>query len=751
MSKGTTGGSVEPGDILEIRTTFVVKSKSVDSVAYYDTLWNGNGLILEKDSLATRTNEGKIYKIFTDAFDSDEGKAQRIGATSDTAIQINIGSGASGTARGALANTSKPSFYTSTCIIMATYRVRVSAAYGTKINWGGGAFSYRDVTTGTFNSINFKKDSLMVYQSPGLCPNAVSASNAIGVESNGTFGTPSGSAPYARNRGTTLYSPGYTYSPFLIAGGSSGGPQDYYYTIANNTSVQNYTTLNTWPKPDGATNHRLFGLWDIIGDHTGASNTAKGNPPCDTTLPMSATNPCGYMLVINSSYKTDTAFQYTVTNLCPNTYYELSAWVRNICYKCGCDSNGNGASSGTYIPLAPGDSSGVQPNLAFEINGVDYYTSGNIPYYGTDLSAPRDTAATASDTLNKWVKRGFTYLTGPGETGFILTIRNNAPGGGGNDWVMDDISIKTCLPNMKYSPSNNPVTCQLNPITIYDTVSSYFSNYSNYKWQRSTDGGSTWTDVSSPSAGSPTWNGASWVYTTSYTVPLSDVTLSNDGDMYRLVVATTTANLSDINCQVSDGVAINLAVVDCGIPLSTNLISFNGKLVADKANLAWSTSKEDEAFQFIIEKSTDQVNFSTAGTLNSNNNFSLTNNYYSFIDPVPVSGKAWYRLVMVNNSGKKKYSRIILLNKDLTSFGFGSVINPFSSELNFDIITAENTKINVDLIDLLGKSVKRKSYSVYNGTNSLSLENTDVLPEGIYTLRVENNGTIITKRVVKRN
>src|SRR6185436_5739175 len=128
---------------------------------------------------------------------------------------------------------------------------------------------------------------------------------------------------------------------------------------------------------------RLFSHWDITGDHTSATNTAKGNPPCDYSLPVSASNPCGYMLVVNAAYKTDTAFKSTITNLCPNTYYEISAWIKNICYKCGCDSAGRGASSVGYIPFAANDSSGVQPNLAFQINGQDYYSTGNIPYTGT--------------------------------------------------------------------------------------------------------------------------------------------------------------------------------------------------------------------------------------------------------------------------------------------------------------------------------------------------------------------------------
>jgi hypothetical protein len=44
--------------------------------------------------------------------------------------------------------------------------------------------------------------------------------------------------------------------------------------------------------------------------------------------------------------------------------------------------NGVGATGSGYIPFAPGDSSGVQPNIAFDIDGTDYYTTGNIPYAG---------------------------------------------------------------------------------------------------------------------------------------------------------------------------------------------------------------------------------------------------------------------------------------------------------------------------------------------------------------------------------
>jgi len=739
ITRNSTGGTLNPGDTLEIRATLVIRSQSLDSLSFVDTLHNAGGLRLVPGSIILRTNEGKTYKSFTDAFDADAGYYSTSGL--DTIIRINIGTGATSTARGSLLSTSKPSVFGATCIIMATYRVVVYAGYNSTVNVGGGKLTIKDPATAISYNLSFVYRNSLVYSSPGLCPNAVSATNAIGGDFNGSFGTPAVSAPLARNRGTSSNVPGYIYNTFS----TTGGPNDYYYGIANNTSAT-YTTVNTWPKTDA---HRVFTVWDIIGDHTGATNTAKGNVPCDTTQPVSASNPCGYMLVINSAYKTDTAFQYSVTNLCPNTYYEISAWVRNICSKCSCDSNGVGATSGTagYIPFAPGDSSGVQPNLAFDINGQDYYTTGNIVHTGSSANMQ-----TGSDSTNAWVKRGFTYLTGGSQTSLTLTIRNNAPGGGGNDWAIDDISLATCLPNMQYSPSLSPIICDSTMITIYDTIRSYFNNYVYYKWQRSTNGGSTWTDVTATMGpATPVWNGTAYQYVTGYIIPTSATNVSNNGDKYRVIVATTSANLSNANCQFTDGVSIiTVHIIDCLIPLKVSMISFNGKIIDHYSKLSWTAIEEEDNVTYKVEKSSDGEHFELAGTISGNGGGNTINNSYEWFDPTIMNGKRWYRILMIDREGNKKYSNVIELSEVQASFMLGSVINPFNRELKFDLSTPEDIYIKVQLVDMTGNIVKERNYLVYKGQNTLTLPATGDLVTGTYVLNIRYKDKLFNRIVMKR-
>jgi trimeric autotransporter adhesin len=420
LSKGINGGTVETGDTLEIRASFVVRSGTYDSCRFRDVIPTGTTFV--PGTVRVLTNEGKVYKQFTDGYGDDAGWI------SGSTVTIHLGfntAAAPATAfrRGRVANTHKPSFYSSTCIMIASFRVTVTAAIGTTVSTGGGAITYKNGIS-AIQTYTFPNNTLVVYTNLGICANAIGG-NAIGTESNGTFGS-----GRPRNRGSSANVPvGYTYSGFT----GSGTPNDYYYGVANNTSAQfGYSIVNTWPKPDpdpdGAgplTTHRIFSVWDIIGDHTGAASSAAGNPAADTV----ANGNAGYMLVINAAYRIDSAFQQVITGLCPNTYYEISCWMRNICSKCGCDSNGKGATNSSgppyYIPTAAGDSSGVSPNLTFDIDGIDYYTTGNLQYTG------------------EWVRKGFTYLTGLSQNSLTLKFFNNAPGGGGNDWALDDITIRT--------------------------------------------------------------------------------------------------------------------------------------------------------------------------------------------------------------------------------------------------------------------------------------------------------------------
>jgi trimeric autotransporter adhesin len=727
-TKGLSGGTVETGDVLEVRASIVVKGGILDSCAFFDNIPAGTTYV--PGSLAILTNEGKVYKGFTDAINDDEGSVVA------GAVRINIGynqtdNPSTAFRRGRIASTHRP-VVGGGCLMLASYRVTVTQTIGNTINTGGGTFTYSLSTDPTtiFTKV-FNTNTIIIYTNTGLCSNATGLNllaNNIAGDFDGTFGSGN-----TMNRIASPNVPaGHIYTRM-----NGNDPGDFFYSVVNNTSRNSagFSTVNTWPKPQSPVINRVYGVFDVIGDHTGAVSPTAGNSAADTTNGGIG----GYMMLINSAYNLDTVFKYNISNLCPSTYYEISCWVRNICSRCGVDSVGNGASGVSvpvgYIPTAPNDSSGVYPNLSFSVDNINHYTTGNVRYTG------------------QWVKKGFTFITGPAQTGIQLAIANNAPGGGGNDWALDDIQVSNCLPNMSYSPSVVPDWCINNPVFITDTVRSIYNNYVYYKWQRSTDAGASWTDITgSIGPATPTLIGSVYQYVATYTVPWFWTGAANALDKYRLVVSTTAPNLSNANCSSTDVVnTVTINYIPCLWPLNVTLLSFNGKLADDKANLSWTTSKEDASFHFDVQKSLDGVNYNTIGSVNSYGNTISETNQYSFIDPVKVDGKAHYRIVMVSNDNKRKISRVIQLTKDAKDFSFGTVINPFSSELQFEVFVPKNASIEAELIDQNGKAVKKRSFYLSAGTNSLSMPDAGILSQGIYTLRLHNsNGSIITKRVMKK-
>src|SRR5579871_942068 len=721
ITKGTVGSTIEPGDTLEIRATFVVRSGTFTLCSFSDVVPSNTTYV--PGTIRVLTNEGKIFRQYTDAGGDDAG------TLSGSNITINLGKGATSSSGGSIKNTDKPSFYHGSCIMVASYRVVVNAVpYGTKVGIGYGNLTY---TTSSTVNITFPQDTIVVYQNYGICSNTVGA-NAILSEYGGTFGSGN-----VKDRGASTSVPSnYTYAAFTSGGNM---PNDYYYGVSNNTSGGNtaatgYSTSNTWAFPDNSQTpaHRIFRVWDIIGDHTGASNPLLGNSPTDDNAGASG----GYMLAINASYRTDTAFLDTVTNLCPNTYYQYVAWFRNICSKCGCDSNGTGATGSGYIPTATGDSSGVYPNLTFNVNGFDYYTTGNILHTG------------------QWVQKGFIYKTGATETSMIISVRNNAPGGGGNDWVIDDIDVATCSPNIALTPDKPDTLCQGADDTVRFKVTSYFNNYTEWRIEQSFDNGVTWSSPGNDTTGAASTGSATPVFNSSISQYEYIITryyrLDNVHSFvkYRIVIASTTANLNNANCSFPAYTPKAVYAVNCMVILPVNIIYFNGQLKNGFANLKWSASNEMSNLKYFVERSSDQINFEPIGTLNAQN-ISNADATYNFIDPKPVSSAVYYRIRMVSGD-KQKISSIILLSNSQIDFNVPSLINPFNSQLSFEMIVPNNDIATLTLIDMYGRIIKQQKQNVYQGENNIYIYDLGTLSVAAYTLKIQYADKIVVKQVMKK-
>jgi gliding motility-associated-like protein len=222
-------------------------------------------------------------------------------------------------------------------------------------------------------------------------------------------------------------------------------------------------------------------------------------------------NTNGYMMVINSDYPASEVYRKHVTGLCPNTTYVFSSWL----------SNNNTPSTPTTV--CPGY---VYANVKFQIeypvsviqNSV---ATGNLPLG-------------LSNTNLNWIEYGFVFTTLPGQSSVDIVLQNNAPGGCGNDYVVDDISLSPCGPGVSLNiVPNQTVFCTGDMVTLQSnyTSGSYIS--AQYQWQFSNNGGITWNDITGGNS-------------SNYIINSVD---SLEAGMYQLLVSEN-GNISLASCRI---------------------------------------------------------------------------------------------------------------------------------------------------------------------------------------------------------
>jgi len=211
--------------------------------------------------------------------------------------------------------------------------------------------------------------------------------------------------------------------------------------VLNNPNIAPGYFYTTAVPPDGSytlcsSTGALLGLyptWIVTGDNSG--------------------DPNGYMMVVNASFAPGVFYEEQVEGLCENTLYEFSADILNL--------------------IRIGTPNHIDPNVSFLIDGEVVYNTGLIP------------------KTEQWSQYGFSFVTTSTQSELTLTLRNNAPGGGGNDLALDNISFRPCGPS-SFIGIEKDTTIFLciddDPIKLTADIDGSTGQAFSLQWQISSDG-----------------------------------------------------------------------------------------------------------------------------------------------------------------------------------------------------------------------------------------------------------------------
>jgi trimeric autotransporter adhesin len=189
---------------------------------------------------------------------------------------------------------------------------------------------------------------------------------------------------------------------------------------------------------------------------------------------------------------------------------------------------------------------------------------------------------------------------------------------------------------------------------------------------------------------------------------------------------------------------LRLAVYPELTTLPVRLTSFNANRTSQgQVRLNWTTSFEQNSSHFRIERSADARQFTTIGKVIAAGE-SNTLRPYTFIDPSPLSGNNYYRLLQLDRDSSKMYSSVVQVNIKADA-ALRIFPNPVSgTKMNVELNVPSSGILRQRIIDINGITVwTGNSIQLEKGVQTIGI-NTSLLSAGIYFLKLEG---VVEKQV----
>lgn len=206
------------------------------------------------------------------------------------------------------------------------------------------------------------------------------------------------------------------------------------------------------------------------------------------------------------------------------------------------------------------------------------------------------------------------------------------------------------------------------------------------------------------------------------------------GQDYYMMIDGNGGDVCDFVIGAATGVVV----------LPTELLSFKSKCINNKSSLEWITVSEINSDYFLLEKSTNGIEFQQIYKTKAANNSSHEIKY-AFNDNDYSNGTVYYRLKMVDLDGKIKVSDILsaICSDENNSFSFFP--NPTSDNISLNWKLGEDDSAEIIIANINGEILYQNVYYTSIINEKIDLKH---LPKGIYHVKLSNQNLIFYEKLV---
>ena len=182
--------------------------------------------------------------------------------------------------------------------------------------------------------------------------------------------------------------------------------------------------------------------------------------------------------------------------------------------------------------------------------------------------------------------------------------------------------------------------------------------------------------------------------------------------------------------------------------LPVTWIGFTAENKGNYVLLNWSTAFEKGAQRFMIERSSNGVDFTTIGSVEAYN--IISGGQYTYTDTEPFQGKVYYRLKEIDTDGEFEYSVIRFVNSNVYSISLTVFPNPTNGIVSIALNNQEMSGLgSIIVYNTLGQEMYSQIIDATELSSGISVDLSN-LAHGTYAVKVLTNQGEWVERLVKQ-
>ena len=186
-------------------------------------------------------------------------------------------------------------------------------------------------------------------------------------------------------------------------------------------------------------------------------------------------------------------------------------------------------------------------------------------------------------------------------------------------------------------------------------------------------------------------------------------------------------------------------------PITTILkVNINSIIAFEQSTgitIQWQAQNEFNIKTYDVERSADGIHFDKVNSiLPANNNTVMT---YNCIDKTPLNGNIYYRVKVIELSGKVDYTQVINIKKSTKENSITVLTNPIiNNTINLQFNNQQPGVYEIKVYSPSGQLVDKKTIESSNSNWSESFRLKTGLSKGIYNLEINTAAKKITQQIL---